>query len=53
MKLFGRLEKPLVMALAGLHLGGLYGYGMLHWPVPTAAVALVWLLVTLHYWPEG
>lgn len=52
MKLFGKIEKRVVHWLAGLHLGGLYTYGMLHQPLWTAGAALVWLLVTLHQWPE-
>lgn len=52
MKLFGRLEKRAVYWLAGLHMAGLYGYGMWRAPVLTAALALLWMLVALHCWPN-
>ncbi len=47
-----KMEKRAVYWLTGLHLGGLYGYGMYRAPLLTAALALLWLLVTIHFWPD-
>lgn len=34
------------------HLAGLYIYGMIHHPLWTAAGTTLWLMLTLHFWPD-
>lgn len=44
--------RDFLMAVLLVHILGLWGYGLWAWPVGTAIIAALILLVLLRYWPE-